>query len=389
MNHYKNIDDLQTIVDFQISEGLLLEYKGSDIISKGKSDIICKAISALANSMGGQFIIGVESKNNNPFRLDGGVKGSSKRDWLFQIINAKTFPAVDSVDIHEICEPTGSYYVMTVPVSPQAPHQSIDHRYYKRHGSHSLPMEHYEVEDVRNRPKEKRPPLRVDLISRSGIGFLKLQNQHPSASLTNVTCLITSNVEFERDAINSLCSRGLRELRAQTEKYFLLDSIGAMLDKNTDAEFHVSLSFEYFGSTFKDFVTFYLGDLLDSAVVQSPSVDALIQIKDGVGRLAEETARLGHNIDRLSQIADGSGLRLSQRTLMALKDVEQKFDPNEFDWDGYSIVLDISSDEAALLHNIFGTLGSQEQKKANYRELPESLRNIFEKKFKVDWGEST
>jgi len=37
---------------------------------------------------------------------------------------------------------------------------------------------------------------------------------------------------------------------------------------------------------------------------------------------------------------------LSQRTLRAMKGIEQIFDPYLFDWDGYKILLDISTDEA-------------------------------------------
>lgn len=37
---------------------------------------------------------------------------------------------------------------------------------------------------------------------------------------------------------------------------------------------------------------------------------------------------------------------LSQRTLRGMKGIEQIFDPDVFDWDGYKIMLDISTDEA-------------------------------------------
>ena len=383
---YETIEDIDSIVSNKIPEGVALEYKSSDIISRGKTDAICKTVSAFANSVGGKFVIGVESEDGEPVRLDEGVSGSSRRDWLFQIINAKTFPAVESVDVHEIKGPSGWYYVITVPPSPQAPHQSADNRYYKRHGSHSLPMEHYEVEDVRNRPKEQLSPLRIDLIAMQGIGFLKLRNDHASASVTKLRCEVSSNVEFERDGIDCLGTRGLRELRAQTEKDFILDGIGLMLEKNPEAELSVVATYDFQGTSLKESTTFYLGDFAESAVVNSPIVRALSEIVKRADNISREIEKLGRSMGRISEIADGSGLRLSQRTLMALKDLDQKFDPSEFDWQGYKIILDISNDEALSLYSVFWTMGDAEQKQKDYEKLPSDLRRKFETRFRVYWG---
>jgi hypothetical protein len=39
-----------------------------------------------------------------------------------------------------------------------------------------------------------------------------------------------------------------------------------------------------------------------------------------------------------------------------MKSIERFFDPYEFDWDRYKIRLDISTDEAISLHQIFGVI---------------------------------
>ena len=49
--------------------------------------------------------------------------------------------------------------------------------------------------------------------------------------------------------------------------------------------------------------------------------------------------RLRRDTEKLTQMVDGSGLRLSQRTLQAMKSIERFFDPYEFDWDRYKILL--------------------------------------------------
>ncbi|MEO1016414.1 MAG: ATP-binding protein [Pseudomonadota bacterium] len=385
---YKTIDDIKSIVSNKIPEGVTLEYKTSDILAKGKSDTICKTVSAFANSAGGQFVIGIESKDDEPVGLDGGFSGDSKRDWFYQIIDAHTFPAVESVDILEIKEASSFYYVITVPPSPQAPHQSGDNKYYKRHGSHSLPMEHYEVEDVRNRPREKLAPLRIDLMARNGIGFLRLRNDHASASAANIKCVVSSNVEFERDGIESLASRGLRDLRAQLERFFILDGIGLMLEKDAEAEIHVETSYEFLGTQLNDSITFYLGDFSDSAVVNTISEDALGHINEGIKDVSKELQNLVRSMESLGRITDGTGLRLSHRTLMALKDQDQLLDPFEFDWEGYKIILDLSTSDAIDLNHIFGTISPPKKKREDYENLSSELRKKFETRFKVDFGEA-
>jgi hypothetical protein len=47
-------------------------------------------------------------KNLVPVRIDDGTPGPSKRDWVYQIINGGTFPAVEAVDIREFQTPTGT-----------------------------------------------------------------------------------------------------------------------------------------------------------------------------------------------------------------------------------------------------------------------------------------
>src|SRR6266446_1421846 len=94
---FTTLDDVRAIVAEQIPEGVNLEYKGSSILMDRDANTMCKTVSALANSAGGTFIIGVEMKNQAPVRLDDGTPGPSKRDWIYQIINGSTFPAVEAV----------------------------------------------------------------------------------------------------------------------------------------------------------------------------------------------------------------------------------------------------------------------------------------------------
>ena len=74
-----------------------------------------------------------------------------------------------------------------------------------------------------------------------------------------------------------------------------------------------------------------------------------------------------------------------RRTIRALQKKEQLFEPREFDWQGYKIVLGISDDDALALHHIFGYLGGTDQLAQQYENLPAELREKFEAYFKVDF----
>ncbi|WP_312357513.1 ATP-binding protein [Agrobacterium sp.] len=155
-----SLTDLESFFADNPAESVGLEYKSSKILAKGEIGPICKGVSAFANSAGGTFVIGIDAKDGRT-TLDDGWQGQSKLDWIYRAINSGTFPAVETAVVKEIQGERGKYYVISVDVSKEAPHQGQDNRYYKRRGSHSDPMEHYEIEDVRNRPKGKGSPLEI------------------------------------------------------------------------------------------------------------------------------------------------------------------------------------------------------------------------------------
>ncbi|HYM98204.1 MAG TPA: RNA-binding domain-containing protein [Aestuariivirgaceae bacterium] len=80
-NSFKTLGDIAAIVTDDMPEGVTLEYKGSDILVLRDASARCKTVTALANSAGGQFVIGIESNAGKPVRLDGGVPGHSRLDW--------------------------------------------------------------------------------------------------------------------------------------------------------------------------------------------------------------------------------------------------------------------------------------------------------------------
>lgn len=149
--------DLQRLVDEGLEESLTLDYKASPSLSReGKNpEELCKDVSALANSAGGQLVYGVEEDKaaGKPSKVDDGVIDAKiTKEWIEQILNSKVQPRMDGVRIDRIDMETGKFgYVISVPQSQIGPHQSPDGKYYKRFNFQSVPMHDYEIRDIMRR----------------------------------------------------------------------------------------------------------------------------------------------------------------------------------------------------------------------------------------------
>jgi hypothetical protein len=383
---YKTLDDVLTIVAENIPEGLNLEYKSSSILIERDANAVCKTISALANSAGGVFIIGIETKNLMPTRIDEGTPGPSKRDWIYQIVNGGTFPAIEALDVREFRTPTGAIYVLEVPPSPHAPHQSYDRKYYKRRGSHSEVMEHYEIEDIRSRPKEAILPLRAELTTRSFLADLRIANGHKTETITDLRCETEANFPLDHEKFNLLKNRGLRSLLPSSEIYFLLGSLIEIL-QNEEPTVTFKFAYKFREKPMTHSVTLYLADLYLSSIMKTPIETALDKLGDKMDKVAGQLEKIHRSAETLTKVADSTGLRLSQRSLRTLKDLPQLFDPQEFDADGYRIIAEISPDEAHALSRIFHYFSSASAKE-QYEKISPQARTNFERFFRIDFGDN-
>jgi len=137
-------------------------------------DELAKQLSAFANAGGGAIILGVD----NSGMIDGGIplvlRGrQTTKEWLEDIIPDLTEPEIVGVQVIDVkrenttskIELGKAVYVVEVPDSDRAPHQSTrDHIYYVRLGSRSLPAPHRLIEDIRNRSRHPKV-----VISRAAI----------------------------------------------------------------------------------------------------------------------------------------------------------------------------------------------------------------------------
>ncbi|OPY99230.1 hypothetical protein A5906_26230 [Bradyrhizobium sacchari] len=380
---YKTLDDVRAIVANQIPEGLNLEYKSSSILINRDANALCKTVSAFANSAGGTFIIGIEMDKLAPVRLDDGTPGPSKRDWIFQVINGGTFPAIEAIEVREFATPTGMIFVIDVPPSAQAPHQSKDNKYYKRRDSLSEVMEHYEIEDIRNRPKRALAPLRAELHTQNILSYLRLTNTHETDAISDLRCEIDANFDLGRDSLSMLTERGLRALLPKHELHFLLGSVVDFLQTPEPA---ITFRFRFHDGPLTSAVTFHMADLNRTAIMTSPLERALEKLGEKIDKASGHLEHLRRSAETMTNMIDGTGLRLSQRTLNTLRNMPQLFDPREFDADGYRIIADIPIDDAHQLSRLLHYF-PDEQAKEEYGKIAPDVRERFEKYFKVSFDE--
>jgi hypothetical protein len=164
-------------------------------------DELAKQLSAFANTGGGQIIFGITDAG----AVDNGgvarsVKGNqSTKDWLEDVIPVVTDFEIVGFNVYEILpKATGSslaadksLYVVEVPDSERAPHQSLrDHKYYVRLAGKSRPASHRLIEDIRNRVKH--PKLEVSDLQIVGAKFFP----QPGGSALSSHGPIQANLRF-------------------------------------------------------------------------------------------------------------------------------------------------------------------------------------------------
>lgn len=151
-NNY-TIDDIQALIDNHAEEGVHLELKRANALSKENADKVTKTFSAFANSDGGIVVYGVAEDNHVASEYSF-VDGNKITTEYISIIARYVQPSVEGLKIYPIRKDgdfSKSIYVVQVPRSDKAPHMAKDHRYYKRNNVESIPMEDFDVKDVMNR----------------------------------------------------------------------------------------------------------------------------------------------------------------------------------------------------------------------------------------------
>ena len=140
--------------------------KDSQALTRNKGDFeeMCRDVTAFANSGGGQVIYGIaEDKKAKKNFIDAGVVDPIiTREWIDQKLASNVSPSMHGLQIAEFpISDNGRAFVLTIPATTNGPHQSPDHKYYRRSETNRPPMTDREIRDVMSR--STTPDLRVSL----------------------------------------------------------------------------------------------------------------------------------------------------------------------------------------------------------------------------------
>jgi Putative DNA-binding domain len=138
--------DLEALLKNEVAESKTLEYK-REISSNEK---LLAGVSALANSSGGDFVIGIEAKEGIPINLKGVVIKNADDEILRleQILQNGLEPRLPSKNIKHIQSPNSEdFFLIRVSQSWIAPHRvkckdkEFNDKFYGRHSGGKYPMD--------------------------------------------------------------------------------------------------------------------------------------------------------------------------------------------------------------------------------------------------------
>ncbi len=376
MHSPKTLSDIEQMVRNQVQENIHLDYKDSRAVRKDARDAFAKDISAFANSDGGVIVYGVQEIDHLPIALDQGVDDNEiSREWIEAAILTGITPRIDDVRILPIVlAPGRSLYVIEVAKSFRGPHQASDKRYYKRHNFKSVPMEDYEIADVRNRRQRHKPLVSFETgFYRDFITFF---------DIANIGEVVAENVTFEfseqlpwpnNKPMPESLSKGISRLAPRQRLRFRYFATHELLGGNNGPlEFSVRIS--YFHTELNARIAeewpinfrAYQDSMHQRSEMQAEVKDAI----EGLKKLTETVEKLRRTLEPLGTIAGATGLDLSAPTIRNINRLKDGLDPEPIDPQGqapgvFSEVLGVDREMALKL---YGAL--------SYEHDPESLSSI-------------
>lgn len=183
-------EDLQRLIDNEVEESTILEYKSSFAVQNPKwREELAKDISAMANSNGGSIVFGIKQKdigNGNAIahRLTPIPSSEMTKDKLSQLLSSNIQPIINNLEITYISESQeGGYFIVEIPQSNTAHQNRLTHIYYKRRNATVEAMEDYEIRDIMNRNKTPIIDLEFQLIKTTVSVIEKNYNFFPTRGI--------------------------------------------------------------------------------------------------------------------------------------------------------------------------------------------------------------
>jgi len=348
-------EDLELFVQQQVQESLHLDYKRSEALSKAAQKEIPKDVSAFANSDGGMIIYGIEESGHLPVRIDGGTLNSTvNREWIEQTILNNISPRIEGIQIQQILlDTSNSAYCISIPKSDRAPHQErVTKRYYKRYNFSSVPMEDYEISDVRARSRSVKPLARFEVEIRHGFLFMFVIENPGDVAAENVKFEFTEKLTWKEDKEPpSIIANGIEYFPPSKRYHVFYGTSPSLLGKDSKACTEFSALVSYFHpirqkritETFHINLRDYLGTWPEYSEVEELSK----KLEKAMAGLTSEIKELKKQIEPLKSLVAPTGLNLSYTTLRNLRHLIQgsphfeRIDPKGQDGQVFAEILEI------------------------------------------------
>jgi len=358
--------NVDALIASRTPESVNLDYKASPAIDGRNRHEIAKDASAFANSDGGMIIYGVTEDHHEPAGVDGGVDhGKYSREWLEQTIQSNVSPRIADLRIAQISvSDTHSLYAVGIGKTLRGPHQERgSHRFYKRYNFQSVPMEAYEIDDVRARANVAPRLLVVDIEIRQGIMVYLVVENAGTLPARDVSFSFNPNPKWTNAQVPHLLAQGTTLFPPGRRLLFFIDSYLDIISEKAEQQvaFTVTVRYRHSGTDApleEDFF-FDLRDYLNSAIIDSEAVEGAKKIGEQLKSLDSRLDKIAGSMATLTALADPTGLALSVRTLRNLQNLKsdtgpiEKLDPAVLSMQGLMEVLDITFERALPLYHFF------------------------------------
>lgn len=366
------------------SEGLSLEFKNSEILKRRDLKTFSKSITALANADGGRLVIGVEENDGVAYKLDEGLEGNDLSEWISRIASLHCKPAINGVQVERHGDELISYYIANVPKSSEAPHQAHDNKYYRRTGSNSVPMEHYEIEDIRYRSLLLSEPVSVRIeIEQGSLIVLSIEN-------VSKTILRDVNVSFDVDFGDSVIPKDLTRLTDRTyvslhpktsHRYWVGHTFELLGKKGSHRQITCNLVYDDSVRIRTSSFKFDLNDYHDGLLPRVEIEEQFKRLNKSIEKFVSIQGNFAKSIAVIAQAYEPTGLRLANSTLRYMAEEGPEIptvNPTHLEFKSVIELLNISSEETSQLHKLLRAIQFRTDNVAEeFERLSESSQSKY------------
>jgi hypothetical protein len=324
------LPEVQALIDDEIQESLHLDYKEARAVgktSKQKFDF-AKDVSAFANSDGGVLIYGIEEKGHLPIRITGVNHSEFSREFIEQTIRTNISSPSPIFTVLQIpVDQKESVYVVKVERSYGTPHQcKEDKKFYKRYNFESIPMENYEIEDVRNRRQTITSLVSVTTELNQSDVFLIVSNEGDHIAQDIIFEIPENLKEWAKENEATIFFDGIKYLPPRQRFIYYLDFVFSLFNNCSNVPIEFEITVTYFHPAISrrhtETTNFDLKGYLGTISFKNESYFRAEKIESALKELTGEVKKLNENLSTLTHIVNPTGLSLSYSTLRNLKNLE-------------------------------------------------------------------